>query len=48
MVTLERCRKLLGDDAKVLSNEEVCELWEWLSMIARFSNKVDIEYKQIQ
>lgn len=46
MVSLEHCRTILGDDAKVLSNEELRELRDWLYVMAHYSSKADIEYKQ--
>ncbi len=46
MVTLERCRTLLGDYGKDLSNEELRELRDWLYVLAHYLIKADIEYKQ--
>ena len=46
MISLEQCRTILGDDAKVLSNEELRELRDWLYVLAHYLIKADIEYKQ--
>jgi hypothetical protein len=34
MLTIKECRELLKDDAKELSDEQIIEVREWLSMMA--------------
>ena len=34
MLTIKECRELLEDDAKELSDEQIIEVREWLSMMA--------------
>lgn len=46
MVTLERCRTLLGDYGKDLSNEELRELRDWLYVMAHLSNQADLKTKE--
>ena len=46
MVTLERCRTLLGDYGKQLSNEELRELRDWLYVMAHLSNQADLKTKE--
>lgn len=34
MLTIKECRELLKDDARELSDEQIIEVREWLSMMA--------------
>lgn len=42
MVTIERCKDLLGEDAKTMTNEEIQELRDLLYMLAHMANEVGL------